>query len=188
MSAVPWRWNTERGRGGLGLRANSAFGNNIFMDCGRTCFVPAVMEPGPGIRDGKWAIQKTWPFYSVLNTHSDMKECQFCPKSPLKCIWQWSLESGGFGKVPVERYFPSCVGLSLCPLFFHVQSCKKMLFFFQLGCICFPDCFYLCKKPCEDLGRFCGLIKSHISWALSFSLNSPSILSEIQYSNDNFLA
>lgn len=115
----------------LWLRADFAFGNSIFMDCGRMCFVPALMEPGPGISDGKRAIQKNCPFYSVLNHQSNVKEHQFCPKSPLKYIWQWSLESGDFGKIPVERYFPSCVRLSLCPLFSMLSTVKKCFFFFS---------------------------------------------------------
>lgn len=196
MTAVPWRWNTGKGRGGLGLRANSAFGNNIFMDCGRMCFVPAVMEPGPGMSDGKWenigktAKQKNhtenWLFTLFWTVRVMWKNTSFAP-SHLSNIFDnevWSQERKG----TCWEVFSLQFWTKPVPSFFHLQSRRKMFFFPQLGCKCFPDCFYLCKKTCEDLGRFCELIKSHISWALSFSLNSPSILSGIQYTNDNFLA
>lgn len=121
-----------------------------------------------------WTVRVMWKNTSFAPSHlSNIFDNKVCSQERKGTSWEvFSLQ---FWTKPV-------------PYFFHLQSCRKMLFFPQLGCKCFPDCFYLCKKTCEDLGRFCELIKSHISWALSFSLNSPSILSGIQYTNDNFLA
>lgn len=131
-----WGWNTGKGRGGLGLRANSAFGNNIFMGCGRTCFVPAVMEPGLGLGMENGPYRKSALFIHVWAVRGRWENISSAPgTSPI----YWTLKFGvrrrkvpvkRRRKVPVKRCLPSSVGLSLCPLF-HVQPCNKMFVFFS---------------------------------------------------------
>lgn len=151
VTAVQWKWNTGKGRGGLGLRANSAFGNSIFMDCGRMCFVPAAVEPGPGICDGKWEnIENTEKSYRELAFLFSSEQSESYERiSVLPQVTSQICLTIKFGvrrgRVPVERCFPSCAGLSLCPLFFIFRPVRKGFFFFfsQLVCKCFPDCLFM---------------------------------------------
>lgn len=178
MTAVPWRWNTGKGR--VGIEGKLCFWNQYFHGLWQD--VLCTSSGGARAWDKWWkmAIQKNWPFFHFWAVRVIWKNTSFAPSYLLNIFDNkfWTQERKG----TCREVFSILCWTKPVPYFFMFSPLRKCFFVFQLGCKCFPDCLYLCKKPREDLGRFCGLIKSHISWASFFSLNSPSILSGIQYS------